>query len=359
MIHDIVATLDRKDTSITKVLFLDFSSAFNTVLPNQLISDLQAFVKDTHIMHWLGDYMKGWSRQIKHSKGLSEKSNIDVGVPQGGPLSALLFTIYTDEIRSNGNCSVIKYADDTAIVGSISKKSCTEDLITYESFINHTTNTCNHKNLLLNPKKSKEIVFENINIKHKGLNESKLKKTIVNGQEVERTEHTMYLGVSIDFKLNFSSHVSKILQKVYYIVSSLSFIVPYFALDVRMNVFNIYVLPQILYAVPVWYHFILQKDQKRLKTLLKYCAKILRLDQTTLINEINNSAKKEFERAANAILTKDNHPLHSSLNSLLQSTSYNLRKRSITPKFRTERFRNSFVYRAALFIQGNPLQNLL
>ena len=195
LVHNVVLTLNHANTSIAKVLFLDFSSAFNTVLPNTLLHDLHTFVEDPWVMHWLADFMKGWSRQIKMKEGLSEISEISVGVPHGGPLSALLFTIYTDEIRSQSNCSFIKYADDTAITCRISKTSHNVDQRKYESVVSHLATVCDQKNLLLNPTKSKELVFENTNIKHEGLLTTKARKTVVQGAEVDRKEQTVYLGV--------------------------------------------------------------------------------------------------------------------------------------------------------------------
>ena len=158
---------------------------------------------------------------------------------------------------------------------------------------------------------------------------------------------------------DFTGHVSRILKRVYYIISTLSFIVPYFKLEVRMKVFNTYILPHIIYAVPVWYHFLLVKDQKRFRAFLHYCAKILSLDFNSLINQVNNAAMRDFKRLAYKIQRDENHPLHNELKSLLRQTSYNLRNRNITPKFRTVRFKNSFVYRAAILIQGVVPQNLL
>ena len=126
-----------------------------------------------------------------------------------------------------------------------------------------------------------------------------------------------------------------------------------------MEVFNTYILPHIICAVPVWYHFLLVKDQKRLRAFLHYCAKIFRLDFSILINKVNVSAMRDFERLANKIHKDEKHPLHTELNSLLRQTTYNLRNKMITPKFRTMRFKNSFVYRAAIFIQGTVPQHLL
>ena len=72
LIHNIVIGLNNKDTTISKVLFLDFSSAFNTVLPNRLIQDMQGFVEEPWLLYWTSNFVNGWSRQIKYSKGLTE-----------------------------------------------------------------------------------------------------------------------------------------------------------------------------------------------------------------------------------------------------------------------------------------------
>ena len=108
LVHNIVLNLNNKETTISKVLFLDFSSAFNTVLPNQLLSDLSTFIDEPWLLHWLQQFLQGWERQVKLDKGFSEASEIKVGVPQGGPLSAISFTIYTNETESNefaSNCT--------------------------------------------------------------------------------------------------------------------------------------------------------------------------------------------------------------------------------------------------------------
>ncbi|PIK36016.1 hypothetical protein BSL78_27150 [Apostichopus japonicus] len=153
LVHEIVTHINSKETTISKVLFLDFSSAFNTALPNQLIKDLTGFVPETWLLHWLAHFLTGWSRQVKLEKGLSNRSDIRVGVPQGGPLSAILFTLYTDEIRSNDHLSVTKYADDTATPCGISKNSFANDQSNDQSSVNDIVSTCDRKNLLLNPAK--------------------------------------------------------------------------------------------------------------------------------------------------------------------------------------------------------------
>ncbi|KAJ8050728.1 hypothetical protein HOLleu_04038 [Holothuria leucospilota] len=109
---------------------------------------------------------------------------------------------------------------------------------------------------LPNPKKSKEVVFENINVRHKGLLDIKEERTVLQGSCVERTSYTMYLGVCIDNRLTFTNHISRVLSKVYCIVSTLAYTVPCFSSETKERVFTASILPTLVYAVPVWYHFV-------------------------------------------------------------------------------------------------------
>lgn len=93
------------------IFFLHFSSTFNTVLPNQLYSDLQHFIDDSWELHWLTDFLKSWTHQIKLQKGLSEKIRNWCQCPSGR--SFIRFTLHNfywwDQVK------VIKYADNTAM----------------------------------------------------------------------------------------------------------------------------------------------------------------------------------------------------------------------------------------------------
>ena len=71
--------------------------------------------------------------------------------PQGCVLFAVLFTLYTNGLVAKHNCYIIKYADDTAIIGLISADNEQDYLIE----IPDVTEWCNKHNLLLNVNKTK------------------------------------------------------------------------------------------------------------------------------------------------------------------------------------------------------------
>ena len=71
----------------------------------------------------------------------------------------LLFSLYTDGIRSTCsflNLCVLKYADNTCLIGLISNPS---DVDCYFSEVNRISNQCTDFDLLLNAGKTKEMLF--------------------------------------------------------------------------------------------------------------------------------------------------------------------------------------------------------
>ena len=51
-------------------------------------------------------------------------------------------------------------------------------------------------------------------------------------------------------------------------------------------------------TVPLWYHFILQRDKDRIVKFLKYTKKVLHLDYQNMKLTVNAAAKAEFIRMA-------------------------------------------------------------
>ena len=54
----------------------------------QIVKYMILFGIEPWLPHCFANFLQGWSRQVKIEKGLSD---INIGVPQGGPLSSLLF----------------------------------------------------------------------------------------------------------------------------------------------------------------------------------------------------------------------------------------------------------------------------
>ena len=87
----------------------------------------------------------------------SDVLSCNIGCPQGCVLSPVLFSIYTDFIRSgHDNIKLFKYADDMAIVGLLNFKADNEF---YFDAVEQFSEQCRSVNLLINAKKTKEMVL--------------------------------------------------------------------------------------------------------------------------------------------------------------------------------------------------------
>jgi len=117
-----------------------------------------------------------------------------------------LFSIYTNRITSSqSNITVIKYADDTCIIGCIGKQS---DLNIYYDEIKRISKQCDDLNLLLNPSKTQEIMFSTQRAK------PHTHTLLLNGTNIVLSEKVRYLGVLVDQNLRFHEHVQSVVTTV-------------------------------------------------------------------------------------------------------------------------------------------------
>ncbi|KAI3374721.1 hypothetical protein L3Q82_021026 [Scortum barcoo] len=120
LLHRAHSHLD-KGSGTVRILFLDFSSAFNTIQPTLLRDKLSRMGVDPQLMDWISDYLTGRPQYVGLKDITSDTVVSSTGAPQGTVLAPLLFTLYTSDFCYNSELCHIhiqkKYADDTAIVG--------------------------------------------------------------------------------------------------------------------------------------------------------------------------------------------------------------------------------------------------
>ena len=126
----------------------------------------------------------------------------NTGAPQGCVISLVLFTLYTNDCRSEiaSINPILKFADDTAILGLIKNKN----EISYRPEVSKFVQWCNTNYLQLNVNKTKEMV---IDFRKKDNDIMPLK---INDQIIDQVCTYKYLGITIDEKLHWSDHINNI-----------------------------------------------------------------------------------------------------------------------------------------------------
>ena len=190
MIHVLCSHLDKCKT-YSRVLFVDFSSAFNTIQPHLMMRKLLDMNVNSNLVAWIHSYLTLRPQYVKLNGAISDCIVTNTGAPQGCILSPLLFTLPTSKYE---NCSVLKYADDTVISGNISNN-------------NEFVKWCDVNYLNLNVKKSMEMFVEF----RKDRNE--YETLSIKNEDVIVVRSYTYLGVYIDDQLNFSENAQYLFKK--------------------------------------------------------------------------------------------------------------------------------------------------
>ena len=101
------------------MMFLDFSSAFDTVDHCILLTKLeQQFCISGTALKWFQSFLSERQFQVNIEGNLSKRYDINHGVPQGSVLGPTLFSLYSQGVSSiveSYGFSVHLYADDMQI----------------------------------------------------------------------------------------------------------------------------------------------------------------------------------------------------------------------------------------------------
>ena len=103
-----------EDGLLTGVLVWDLSSAFDTLDINLFLEKLKIYGADGLTIKWFGSFLCGRTQRVRIDNALSTPLVLVSGVPQGGILSPIIFTLYTADMELwLSNSSLFNFADDT------------------------------------------------------------------------------------------------------------------------------------------------------------------------------------------------------------------------------------------------------
>ena len=97
-LHTALSHLDKRNTYV-RMLFIDYSSAFNTIVPSKLL-----------------DFLTGHPQVVRVGNNTSATLILNTGAPQEFVISPLLYSLFTPEptARHDSN-TIIKFVDDTTL----------------------------------------------------------------------------------------------------------------------------------------------------------------------------------------------------------------------------------------------------
>ena len=319
--------LKHLETSHTyaRCLFIDFSSAFNTIQPHLMAQKLLSFkCLNNNLIGWLLDFLTQRKQYVRINNTISNIITINTGAPQGCVLSPTLYTMYTNDFRvTKSDTKMLKFADDTAIQGLLS----TNDVSYFEE-INRFIQWCKTNFLILNVSKTKEIIIDF------RLNKNILSPVLMNEQVVEIVNKYKYLGLIIDDKLNWRENckvlLSRLNQRLYFLRRLRTFNFSSYSL----KMFYLSIIESIIcFGISCWGSAICNEDKNKINKIIKKASKIIQCE----LEYFDSLYEKAVHRKCLHILKDQDHPICDNFS--LSSRS----GRVLQPAARTERYKNSFV----------------
>lgn len=308
-----------------RLLFIDFTSAFNTIHPNILIQRLlHHFNLSKSLAGWILDFLTDRTQRVRVNGFFSETLCSSTGSPQGCVLSPLLFILYTSMCQSTfNNRFILKYADDTVIVSLLKDNDNSHGPI-----VDYFVQWCEESHLQLNILKTKDMA---IDFRKESRTPS---ATVIRGQSVELVQSYKYLGTIIDSSLNFKENCEAVCKKGYQRLFCLR----------RLSLFNIdkttltvfyksFIESVLSFSLAAWFKNLPLRDKNKLSQIIKRSSRLIGDPQAGL----ETLYTRQVMRIATNIVNCSSHPLHEEFRLLPSGRRFRV------PSGRTKRFRSSFV----------------
>jgi exonuclease III len=203
---------------VASLLMLDVSGAFDNVSHTRLLHNLRKRGLPTEIIDWTASYLTDRKTQIRLYEGLSTEFDVLTGIPQGSPLSPILYLFYNAdllEIASRSSQVVTGYIDDTMF---LVEGENTESTVHKLEVLHRKADEWAYKHAsVFAPAK-----YELIHFVYKG-DKKKIKECTrpvdlgpTNGVEriIRPKTHARYWGVILDSELNGMKHLDHIRDRV-------------------------------------------------------------------------------------------------------------------------------------------------
>ncbi len=321
-LHYILQHLDKPGT-YARILFVDFSSAFNTIIPDILQNKLTQLSVPTSICQWITSFLTDRQQLVRLGELPSNTHTISTGAPQDCVLSPLLFSLYTNDCTSTySTVKLLKFADDTTVIGLIQDW----DESAYRQEVEQLAGWCSHNNLELNTIKIVEMIVDFRR------NPPALPPLTIMNSTVTAVESFRFLGTTISQDLKWDTHIDSIMKKAqqrFFLRQLKKFNLP----QVHMTQFYSAVIKSVLCSsINVWFGSASKSDIRRLQRTVRTAERIIGVHLPSLQDLYNSRVKK---REGN-IVTDPSHPGHN-LFALLPSGR---RYRSLCT--RTSRHKNIF-----------------
>ena len=329
LLHNCYSHLD-KPGSYVRILFIDFSSAFNTIQPHLMALKLLSLDVNPKLILWITQFLVNRTQSVRFQQAISSTKATSTGSPQGTVLSPVLFTLYTNDCSGTDSSLLIKYSDDSAIQDLSNSHSSYLDVVKKFSV------WCKENFLELNVKKTKELVVDfrrNVT--------DPIPDLFIDSERVERVDQYKYLGTIIDKGLNFDANtrsINKKCQSRLYCLQKLRSL--HVEREILSNFYRCFLESVLTFGFVCWFGGLSVANKNVLERVVRVSGKVIGERQCGM----GELYERRVVRKGRAIAMDSSHVLAKLFDLLPSGRRYRV------IKCKKQRFTKSFVNRAILLM---------
>lgn len=249
----LVEIVQNTEQKYAVVVFIDIAGAFDNIWWPAIMIRLIDIGCSGQILETMKHYFSNRNMQIK-SKYKEINKYMAKGCPQGSVMGPYVWSWCMDpllkemeKLEEKGICAVA-YADDLAIV--IKGNSRVEIESKSETAMRVTENWCNKYKLCVSSTKTQAILIKG------SFHKYRLPNIKIHSKKIKYADEIKYLGLTIDKKLNFVSHIKTVRDKINKLTNMIGKVVnEKWGLNKRIIkiLYKCVYLPIILYGAAVWF----------------------------------------------------------------------------------------------------------
>lgn len=228
------------------VFYGDFEKAFDRVSHPILLKKLVTFVLGTITLKWIAAFLHNRGNYVKIGNNKSYIFNAGSGVGAGTSLGPLLFLLFINDITSRVKCKGTKislFADDVKMYIEITSHV---DVLKLKLDIARLAEWCRENKLNLNIDKCFIISL-------KRTNNHISAKYMIDGRDITRVEEIRDLGVLVDSRMNFISHIENTVAAARQTLGYIKWLSSgRFHMNTLKLLFTSYVRSKLEFAAAIW-----------------------------------------------------------------------------------------------------------
>lgn len=236
-----------ENSKVTVLVLIDFSNAFNAVDHDWLLAILPRLKFSQTSIEWFSSYLHYRRQAIRHDHKLSEWNELDAGVPQGGVLSPLLFSLFINLLSPHLHSNYHMYADDLQLYSASTVDRLPDAVQVLNDDLTRLSSWSASYGIRVNPDKCQAILIGSSRQMCK-ISVSNVAPLFYNNIIIPFSETVKDLGILLDSNLNWSPYINDISRKFYAPFYSIIRLKNFLPTHTKVTLVNSLLIPILDYA---------------------------------------------------------------------------------------------------------------